>query len=120
MYDERTLEERIETYIKDMWSKDKSIQSIYSEVNKFLITLRDSKFISSNEYDQFVAYNDLQKGVFSDERIISKINKNSTLENLHDMYNKQIETGTGQAEFLSNVLLIIKKIPSPQGIRGER
>ena len=72
--------------------------------------MRDSKFISTNEYDQFVAYNDLQKGVFSDESIIEKINKNSTLKELHDMYNKQIETGKGQAEFLSRVLLIIKRI----------
>ena len=62
MYDERTLKERIETHIKKKWSTDKSIQSIYSEVNNFLITLRDSKFISNDEYDQFVEYNDLQKG----------------------------------------------------------
>ena len=110
MYDERTLEERIETHIKDKWSKDNSIKSIYNEVNDFLITLRDSKFISSNEYDQFVAYNDLQKGVFSDERIIANINKNSTLEKLHDMYNNKIETGKGQVELLSKVLSIIKRI----------
>ena len=48
--------------------------------------------------------------VFSDESIIAKINKNSTLEELYNMYNKQIETGTGQAELLRRVLLIIKRI----------
>ena len=110
MYDERTLEERIETHIKDKWSTDNSSKSIYNEVNDFLINLKDSKFISSNEYDQFVAYNDLQKAFFSDESIIAKINKNSTLEELHDMYNKQIETGKGQAKVLSKVLSIIKRI----------
>ena len=108
MYDKRTLEERIETHIKEMWSTDKSSKSIYSEVNNFLITLRDNNFISSNEYDQFVAYNDLQKGFSSDEIIIAKINKNSTLEELHDMYN-QIETGSGKTDFLSRVLSIIKQ-----------
>lgn len=110
MYEKQTLEERIETHIKDMWSTDKSRKTIYKEINNFLIILLDSKFISNHEYDQFVAYNDLQKAVFSDKSIIAKINKNSTLKELHDMYNKQIETGIGQAEFLSKVLSIIKTI----------
>lgn len=107
MYDNRTIEKRIETHIKDMWSTDKSSKTIYSEVNDFLITLRDSKFISSNEYNQFVAYNDLQKRFSSDQSIIAKINKNSTLKELHDMYN-QIETESVKTDLLSKVLSIIK------------
>ena len=108
MYDGRPLELRIEKHIKDMWSTDKPSESIYSDVIDFLITLRDKNFISSYEYDQFVTYNDLQKGFRSDESIIEKINKNSTLEELHDMYNK-IETESGKTDFLSNVLSKIKQ-----------
>ena len=106
-YDE-ILIARIEKHIKDMWSKDDSSKSIYSEVNDFIITLRDNEVITSYEYEQFIIYNDLQKGFRNDESIISKINKNSTLEELHNMYN-QIETGSGKTDFLNNVLSKIKQ-----------
>ena len=105
-YDE-ILIARIEKHIKDMWSKDDSSKSIYSEVNEFLITLRDNEVITSHEYEQFITYNDLQKGFRADKSIISKINKNSTLEELHNMYN-HIETVEARTELLSKVLAIIK------------
>lgn len=107
MDDERSVNGRIETHIKDMWSADKSIKTIYKEVNDFISNLRDIKFISSHEYEQFLAYNDLQKEFRIDQSIIAKINKNSTLEELHDMYN-QIEIGSVKTDLLSKVLSIIK------------
>ena len=105
---DKILLARLETYIKDMWSKDKSSKSIYREVNDFLITLRDNEVITSYEYEQAVTYNDLQKGFLSDNNIIAKINKNSTLEELHDMYN-QIETESGKTDFITNVLSKIRQ-----------
>lgn len=106
-YDERSVEGRIETHIKNMWSADKSSKTIYKEVNDFIINLRDIKLISSHEYEQFVAYNDLQKSFSNDQSIIAKINKNSTLEELHDMYN-QIEIESVKTDLLSKILSIIK------------
>ena len=105
---DKILLARLETHIKDMWSADKSSKSIYSEVNDFLITLRDNEVITSYEYEQLITYNDLQKGFLSDNNIIAKINKNSTLEEIHDMYN-QIETESGKTDLLSKVLSITKQ-----------
>lgn len=101
--DNENLKEQIEKYIKDTWNTDKTISLINSEVYAFLNNLRDSNFITIREYDSFIKYNAL----FNDKKTMEKVSENSTLKELHNIYN-HIETIECRTELLSKVMSIIK------------
>lgn len=108
MNEEVTFRERIEMHIKDMWGSNKASVSIHSEVITFLNGLKRCELITMDEYEQFMSYNDLQRGIFHDECIISKIVGYTTIHDLYNMYNL-LDTDTGRGNFLLKVLSLIKK-----------
>ena len=97
--DNETIIERI----KYIWSTEKTISLINSEVYAFLNNLRNSDSITIREYDSFIKYNNL----LNDKKTMENISENSTLKELHNMYN-HIETVEGRTELLSKVMAIIK------------